>query len=606
MKNEVGELRRSAAIATYPPGAVVDMRSGGAPVSGVTGGLDEWPSEIQNVDRIFERRLSIKLGKKFFRLPPVTADKRGNDVDPAEVQHLAIARFPGWLQCPVCDTLKYASAWGLEPGKAARFCAECTDSRPGKNKVFVAPVRFVTACESGHLDDFPWDSWIKHKETCMRKKSLKLKSRSPGLGGLVLTCDSCDAEKSLQGVFSKTALAGFNCQGRMPWLRNRNESCEHSGHEGTYRVMQRGASNLYYSVTESALDIPPWTKNLQRVLADYWQDLMDVAGTPTEIRDQRIRMIESIPTLRRAIEREKLTTMQAVLMVEDAEKILANSDSGNLRQDEYRVFRQLGSENDREFVTRPYSPNGLLSAYFDVISQVPRLREVRVVTGFTRINPPESDDSKRIAKLSVQEFEWLPAIEVRGEGIFLGFSEEKMKRWESQAAVRDRVKIFKEAVNPLFRPQAGEKDEILSPRVLLIHTFAHLLINQLSLECGYSSAALRERLYVSTIQDSCGVLIYTGTTDSDGTLGGLQARGSSALLEASIVAALKNGEWCSSDPLCIEGEMTLPDSFSLASCHSCSMAPETSCELNNRYLDRALLVGDGVTSGLGYFEGIVR
>jgi hypothetical protein len=317
-------------------------------------------------------------------------------------------------------------------------------------------------------------------------------------------------------------------------------------------------------------------------------------------------MIESIPTLRRAIEREKLTTMQAVLMVEDAEKILANSDSGNLRQDEYRVFRQLGSENDREFVTRPYSPNGLLSAYFDVISQVPRLREVRVVTGFTRINPPESDDSKRIAKLSVQEFEWLPAIEVRGEGIFLGFSEEKMKRWESQAAVRDRVKIFKEAVNPLFRPQAGEKDEILSPRVLLIHTFAHLLINQLSLECGYSSAALRERLYVSTIQDSCGVLIYTGTTDSDGTLGGLQARGSSALLEASIVAALKNGEWCSSDPLCIEGEMTLPDSFSLASCHSCSMAPETSCELNNRYLDRALLVGDGVTSGLGYFEGIVR
>jgi hypothetical protein len=118
------------------------------------------------------------------------------------------------------------------------------------------------------------------------------------------------------------------------------------------------------------------------------------------------------------------------------------------------------------------------------------------------------------------------------------------------------------------------------------------VIRELTLECGYSTASLRERLYVSEGQDGmCGVLIYTSTPDSDGTLGGLERQGLPRRSELVLVNAVRSLEWCSSDPLCIEAAIGGLDTFSLAACHACCLAPETSCEHYNRYLDRGLIVG---------------
>ncbi|MFC6519803.1 Zn-binding domain-containing protein [Undibacterium arcticum] len=140
-----------------------------------------------------------------------------------------------------------------------------------------------------------------------------------------------------------------------------------------------------------------------------------------------------------------------------------------------------------------------------------------------------------------------------------------------------------------------------------MHTFAHALIRQLTLECGYSSASLRERLYVSEgEQGMAGLLIYTATPDSDGTLGGLQRQAMPDLLGPAVEGAIRSAQWCSSDPLCINGEMTAPESHSLASCHSCTMVPETSCEMHNRFLDRALLVGKDDNPTLGYFRALLE
>jgi len=49
----------------------------------------------------------------------------------------------------------------------------------------------------------------------------------------------------------------------------------------------------------------------------------------------------------------------------------------------------------------------------------------------------------------------------------------------------------------------------------------------------------------------------------------------------------------------------VPESHSVAACHSCMMAPETSCELHNRFLDRALLVGDGKDPAIGFFSALL-
>ena len=131
-------------------------------------------------------------------------------------------------------------------------------------------------------------------------------------------------------------------------------------------------------------------------------------------------------------------------------------------------------------------------------------------------------------------------------------------------------------------------------------------MRQLTLDCGYSSTALRERLYVEAGNTPmAGLLVYTATTDDDGTLGGLQREGDPVRIERSIRAALSAQTWCSSDPRCIEDMLSGDDGLSLAACHSCVLSPETSCEEFNRFLDRAMLVGTPSSASTGFFAGMV-
>ncbi len=143
------------------------------------------------------------------------------------------------------------------------------------------------------------------------------------------------------------------------------------------------------------------------------------------------------------------------------------------------------------------------------------------------------------------------------------------------------------------------------PRLVLLHTLAHLLINQLTYECGYSSASLRERLYVSPGGDGMnGLLIYTAAGDSEGTLGGLVRMGQPERFEEILRNAITNARWCSSDPVCMDSHGQGPDSCNLAACHSCALLPETACEEFNRFLDRGLVAGTRDNPGLGFFSSL--
>jgi hypothetical protein len=604
--NDLNDIRRSAAITMNGPGAIVDARAGRAAVSGVHVGLEAWDSEAPlrgelEHQRIYERRLLSKLRKKYFRLPPVVSSKK-NPRLPQQGAALLLRRFPNWLQCPTCSIIKQANRWSRDPGEAYLYCATCSADKPGKELQFVTPVRLVAACVKGHLDDFPWSWWIRSKCTCEKKTGdLKLYSQGMGLGSFSLKCINCNQERSMESAFNKTALAGLNCSGSRPWLDSDEPGCDCSGASGDYRALQRGASNLYYPIFESALDIPPWTEPIQDLLNDRWDDLLHIPS-----REDRIKWISNTHSLMEAARHAGLTAEEIADAFESMQDQAQLSGESDFRLDEFRILNGTVPFRHNEFEAYPSRPEGQLGKHLMTLTKVSRLREVRVLKGFTRIKPPQEGVEIGIAQLSNSALDWLPAFEIRGEGIFISLKNELLASWAAQENVRARTELIESNYREDVLKRYPDIHEVprLTPQKILIHTLSHLIMSQLTLECGYSSASLRERLYLDDNNINVnGILIYTGTADSDGTLGGLQARAEQILFERTIQGAIQSSSWCASDPICIEGHMAPLEMHSGASCHSCLLAPETSCEFYNKFLDRALLIGLPDDTSLGFFDG---
>ena len=253
---------------------------------------------------------------------------------------------------------------------------------------------------------------------------------------------------------------------------------------------------------------------------------------------------------------------------------------------------------------------GISSEVFSKINLVERLRETRVLAGFNRVFPEQTPDAeKRTAQLWLRrphrQESWLPGYCVFGEGLFFKLSEPRSPNGNSGRRSSRRVDKLR-AFYATAQTRRNLRDRDLSARFVLVHTLAHVLINQLTFECGYSSAALKERLYVSTEhgREQAAVLIYTAAGDAEGTMGGLVRMGKPDYLEDVVDAALRGASWCASDPVCMEigsGSGQGPDSCNLAACHSCGLVPETACEEFNRFLDRGVLVGTLDKPSLGFF-----
>jgi len=97
-------------------------------------------------------------------------------------------------------------------------------------------------------------------------------------------------------------------------------------------------------------------------------------------------------------------------------------------------------------------------------------------------------------------------------------------------------------------------------------------------------------------------LIYTGSSDAEGTLGGLVEVG--RRIADSIKAALGLGKLCSNDPVCSQPEPANPHerrNLQGAACHGCLLIAETSCEQQNDLLDRALVVRTVQGAGAEFF-----
>ncbi|MFI9572085.1 DrmB family protein [Microbispora rosea] len=573
----IGGVRRAQLITTYGVGSLIAVGS----ESFMVAGLDLW-SELGPYDQIIhERRLERELGVRRFRLPPASDSEKYGDIP--------VVRFPEILSCPGCNRLAQARFFGATRSPAK--CQKC-------NRELV-PSRFVVCCAAGHIDDFPYYRWL-HKgggspgsEDSKHELKLKASGRSASLGDIEISCTCGVRPVTMEGALSKGALSGISsCTGRRPWLGDvLREECQELP-----RAMQRGASGVWFSDVRSALSIPPWSEGVQKLVERNWNSLKKAA----DLRDR----IEELELANRMYSVEQI--IQAVERRRQDEAGYTDTSEEALKFEEYQALNRTTEEKPekQDFVCVPWHDASVGAEFaIDQVMRVKRLREVRVLRGFSRLAAPSSANPRQRASLYTAESrpDWLPAIEVIGEGVFLRLDGARLAEWEKRSDVLARVAPMDAAYQERFTRLGLPPDRDITPRLVMIHTLTHVVINEWSLDSGYPAASLRERLYVS--DEMSGFLIYTATSDSAGSLGGIVAQVESGRLATSIHNALDRISWCSSDPLCIESDSSGTDNLNRAACHSCVLLPETSCEEFNVLLDRALLVGTQDNQTLGFFAG---
>jgi hypothetical protein len=438
---------------------------------------------------------------------------------------------------------------------------------------------------------------------------------------------SCGASNTLEGISDGTLPQ--KCKGYQP--AEKPTGCyDDAGQQSPMWMEPRGSSALHFASVMSALDIAQAGigSEVARKLAVDRMFKRDVEFARKQLTIGQIEIAEL----------EELYFDRVVYIADDlnldasaswevfkreviSDEGSQNQDAGNVEELNQRdilgdEFPVLSSENgfagsSLTCVASPPPATFKLDNLLERVVQVERLREVRVFRGFQRRDITE-ECAFITPDFGTNSTSWLPAIEVSGEGIFLQFSSEALGHWLDEN--RDAIDQFTS-----IQLKAAEENDLprrmgfnANPVFVMVHTFAHMLINQLSFDCGYSSTSLRERIYCGPESNLyAGVLIFTADSDSEGSMGGLVEMGSPDRISEVVYRAVSRSEWCSGDPVCREIESQGIGGMNRSACHACSLVAETSCTYSNTLLNRLLVSGRGMVNGhgicepVGYFAGVI-
>ena len=615
-------IRRSQLISPWGIGQMINFPKD---ESLMVAGLDLWEDKFRSLTEsaefiIEEPRLAKRLGVINFRFPPDFRDPEPGIVNPS--LKIPFIRFPRWHYCSRCGHMEKATIFQSQKpscrGLDFKSGRSCKDIPPRKRQKLI-PVRFIAICPHGHIQDFPFPEWIHGSTPVDGTHHIRLRAgRSSGaLSGIELTC-TCGAYKTMTGAFNDKALAkiGITCSGDRPWLGEEDErgNTTHCGQD--LIVAQKGASNVYFPHIRSSIYLPQWEKSIDRKLVDILEKNWGFLTQGMENGNFQKMRFELVAERNFSESKKEYYTN---LLLEAAKKRLSGNDLDNIEDSEekYRkmeydaILNQQGGENQDFYVVKNSSTkytdmNNIISENYSSVALLHKLRETRSLIGFSRWLPDDGktlEEKKNYLRIS-QRINWLPAVIVKGEGVFFEFKKGRIDKWKSNSDVVDRAMLLSHNYN---KPRIikGQDERNITSEFILIHTFAHLIINQFSFECGYGSSALRERLYCNMENPDDimnGVLIYTASGDSEGSLGGLVRQGKPGNLETIVSNAIDNARWCSSDPICITTKGQGPNSCNLAACHNCALLPETCCEEMNMLLDRALLIGTQENPSIGYFN----
>jgi len=640
------QIRVGQLIAPFGPGSIYTDRRG---VPLIVGGLDHWykqpdihsglrACEHPEEFALFEPRLAELLHVDNLKVPPdYRSTRRGHAAPPnAQIQTPAL-RFPRWYR-------------HSKSGKLKKFnlASQKIDRAPDGGRWL--PVRFVAACCAGHLAEFPWKAWITC--TCAGDGELHLTDRggseltsiriechscpegSPGRKGRDLSRTTIKPDRSL-GEESEFEKDGIGCPGERPWL---GDGAEENCAEGLVAALIN-QTNLYTPRTLSAILLPDIIEKNDSILSirnriesDHvlaafakmtWSAMgKDIAVTLVEKKLKQAEFVADAGEIEKAL--ESLFSAGGAIGINSALPSDPESDMLGFRRVEFNVIREKVHDpaNIPDLRVIPTTPPQELSNWFQRVNMVERLGETRVFYGFDRLSAlrpalagmPDTAMTQLFRTPPAFPHErWLPAIRVYGEGIYIELREDSIREWQvaNESWLRKRLStafIERLQLHPQILLPSSPPDWVWASRYLLVHSLAHVLIAQLVFECGYSTASLRERLYISNDATApmAGLLIYTAAGDSEGTLGGLVRLGHPERLGPVMLRALSRASWCSADPVCSENLGGQGAQLAnLAACHSCALLPETSCETINHGLDRAMLVGTPTRRDGGAFSSLL-
>ena len=580
MKKAHGQLRRGQLLTTYGPGALFDLPRHSA----IVGGLDSWP-HTNLLEEIVELRLSRTLQKMTsVVLPKLYAPPTSDDAPGAKPLGVTVYRFPEW----------FVVQEHILPGTRTRsrrlVKRPALDSKGQIEGRAVVATRFVAACVHGHIDDVNWRFFVHGATHCHQQMWLDEQGTSGDLGDLFVRCE-CGKRRNMIDAANRSLRPLGTCSGRRPWLGQ--QSTDACGEQA--RLLIRTASNAYFPQVVTLLSLPERDTSVDTIVQELWDDL-SVVEDAADLKSFKKKPANaqklagfSDDEILAAIARRHTGVMQdKPLKQVELDAILAApvGYGEDVPLDETFHVRQLPESVWRHSAT---------SASLAAVYQLHRLREVMALVGFTRfeaitadINGEYDTDVER-APLA-NEPRWFPAVENRGEGIFVQVRAEAIEAWQARPAVQARLTALLKG-HEQWQTKRKTQSPFPGGPYILLHTLSHMLLQSLALRCGYPMSAIRERIYADSTGGRYGILLYTGSPDSGGTLGGLvqQARA----IEDHLQHALGAAQLCSNDPIC--AQHTADDQLDVrwllgAACHGCSLIGESSCEMRNDYLDRALVV----------------
>jgi hypothetical protein len=434
----------------------------------------------------------------------------------------------------------------------------------------------------------------------------------------------------------------------------------------TPRVVLRGAGNVFFPLRYSGFSLPEaFNESLKGELTNEESKMVELLDLLCQLKNPILKIdlnqaskVEKAKGLLNKVDKKEIRThtqgrafkpddfITYLEQLEAEENSSASIRKEQSRLNEFNCFNTSGleaSSNDwfeneiKEVSVNEYSS---LKPWLKRVVLLHKVKQIDIMKGFTRVRPLAFDElilanTAEEAGARAEEYRrvvdvrkyptttpWLPCNVVKGEGLLLVFDNETLESWSGEIAssslsmdIRKRIKSLNDNhIRALkdFDPSLTEADVVnVNARYVLLHTLSHLLINSLSEAAGYNSASLSEVIYCNEegqTKDSekmNAILIYTSSSDSEGSLGGLIQNGKEHRLTEIFRSSLDKAKWCSSDPICIDSDKG--QGFmgtNLAACFACSMVPETSCENSNRFLDRACLIGTLANPELGFFKQV--
>lgn len=592
-----GQIRNSQVVTTFGPGSLVDLPT----QSVIIGGLEHWTS---GGEEIHEARLVEKL-KRLLELPALKliSPPPDNEDPTAPKTGITAWQFPEWFITQDVESSSSGSPSRSRLLVHRRALSKGKYVDRDRKKHAVVPIRFVRACRNGHIGDIDWFRLVHRKNPeCRRQLWIDERGTSGDLGEIVIRCE-CGEEQRLNDV-TVVGMLG-RCPGDRPWLGpfNTREECTELS-----RLLVRHASNAYFPQTMSVIALPDRNESLEQAVNQVWENHLQYVDDLADL----VRERQKKPPVRVAL--EGFTDEEVFQEIQVRKGAATEGAIKSVKQAEFEVLtsakEEIGNDSpDGDFFARQLPANVWRKPWmecFERVVLVHRLREVVAQLGFTRFEAlsPDVDGELQMgvhAAPLARETSWLPAVENRGEGIFLQVRADAIEEWLRRPQVQEREQRLRLGFDTWCGQHPHSVRSYPGIAYYMLHSFSHLLLTAVSLECGYPVSSIRERVYASN--GGFGILIYTGTADAEGTLGGLVDAG--RFIDRHVRSALEIGRLCSNDPVCAQHEPQNAHECRFlhgAACHGCVLVAETSCEQHNDFLDRALIVPTVEDAGAEFFR----